>query len=119
MTTTFLVSFVRFRCSLKSSIHRKVPLVPAVAGVAIADYWIMGRGRADLWEPFEGVNWIGVVSWLTGAAVAKWGTFFVPTLMGIVVAIVVYCLGALLIKSEKLNPIYVMNLKLAQSDRKE
>ena len=37
-------------------------LVPAVAGVAIADYWIMGRGRADLWEPFEGVNWIGVVS---------------------------------------------------------
>lgn len=94
-------------------------LVPAVAGVAIADYWIMGRGRADLWEPFEGVNWIGVVSWLAGAAVAKWGTFFVPTLMGIVVAIVVYCLGALLIKSEKLNPIYVMNLKLAQSDIKE
>ena len=94
-------------------------LVPAVAGVAIADYWIMGRGRADLWEPFEGVNWIGVVSWLAGAAVAKWGTFCVPTLMGIVVAIVVYCLGALLIKSEKLNPIYVMNLKLAQSDIKE
>ena len=94
-------------------------LVPAVAGVAIADYWIMGKGRADLWEPFEGVNWIGVVSWLAGAAVAKWGTFFVPTLMGIVVAIVVYCLGALLIKSEKINPIYVMNLKLAESSGKE
>lgn len=42
-----------------------------------------------------------------------------PTLMGIVVAIVVYCLGALLIKSEKINPIYVMNLKLAESSGKE
>ena len=85
----------------------------------IADYWIMGRGRPDLWEPFDGVNWIGVVAWLAGAAVGKWGTFFVPTLMGIVVAIVVYCLGALLIKSEKINPIYVMKLKLAQSSREE
>lgn len=94
-------------------------LVPAVAGVAIADYWIMGKGRADLWEPFEGVNWIGVVSWLAGAAVAKWGTFFVPTLMGIVVAIVVYCLGALIIKNEKINPIYAMNLKLTQTAEKE
>ena len=94
-------------------------LVPAVAGVAVADYWIMGRGRADLWEPFEGVNWIGVVAWLSGAAVAKWGTFFVPTLMGIVVAIVVYCLGALIIKNEKINPIYAMNLKLTQTAEKE
>ena len=94
-------------------------LVPAVAGVAIADYWIMGRGRADLWEPFEGVNWIGVVAWLAGAAVAKWGTFFVPTLMGIVVAIVGYCLGALIIKNEKINPIYAMNLKLTQTAEKE
>ena len=92
---------------------------PAVAGVAIADYWIMGRGRADLWEPFEGVNWIGVVAWLAGAAVAKWGTFFVPTLMGIVVAIVGYCLGALIIKNEKINPIYAMNLKLTQTAEKE
>lgn len=94
-------------------------LVPAVAGVAIADYWIMGKGRADIWEPFDGVNWIGVAAWLTGAAVAKWGTFFVPTLMGIVVAIIVYCLGALTIKNEKLNPIYAMNLKLAQTAEKE
>ena len=44
---------------------------------------------------------------------------FYMCLMGIVVAIVVYCLGALLIKSEKINPIYVMKLKLAQSSREE
>ena len=102
--------------SLKDNMRSWMTLL---AGVAIADYWIMGRGRPDLWEPFDGVNWIGVVAWLVGAAVGKWGTFFVPTLMGIVVAIVVYCLGALLIKSEKINPIYVMKLKLAQSSREE
>ena len=102
--------------SLKDNMRSWMTLL---AGVAIADYWIMGRGRPDLWEPFDGVNWIGVVAWLAGAAVGKWGTFFVPTLMGIVVAIVVYCLGALLIKSEKINPIYVMKLKLAQSSREE
>lgn len=38
--------------------------------------------------------------------------------MGIVVAIVVYCLGALIIKNEKINPIYAMNLKLTQTAEK-
>ena len=114
-----LLSLLGFADAFNNFLNIIAALVPAVAGVAIADYWIMGRGRPDLWEPFDGVNWIGVVAWLVGAAVGKWGTFFVPTLMGIVVAIVVYCLGALLIKSEKINPIYVMKLKLAQSSREE
>lgn len=114
-----LLSLLGFADAFNNFLNIIAALVPAVAGVAIADYWIMGRGRPDLWEPFDGVNWIGVVAWLAGAAVGKWGTFFVPTLMGIVVAIVVYCLGALLIKSEKINPIYVMKLKLAQSSREE
>lgn len=87
-------------------------LVPSVAGVAIADYWIMGKGRADLWEPMDGINWIGIVSWVAGSAVAKWTTFFVPTLTGILVAMVVYCVLAALIKNEKINPIYAMQLKM-------
>ena len=114
-----LLSLLGFADAFNNFLNIIAALVPAVAGVAIADYWIMGRGRPDLWEPFDGVNWIGVVAWLAGAAVGKWGTFFVPTLMGIVVAMVVYCLGTLLIKSEKINPIYVMKLKLAQSSREE
>ena len=114
-----LLSLLGFADAFNNFLNIIAALVPAVAGVAIADYWIMGRGRPDLWEPFDGVNWIGVVAWLVGAAVGKWGTFFVPSLMGIVVALVVYCLGALLIKSEKINHIYVMKLKLAQSSREE
>ena len=37
--------------------------------------------------------------------------------MGIIVAMVVYCLGSLLIKNEKINPIYAMNQKLKASDK--
>ena len=114
-----LLSLLGFADAFNNFLNIIAALVPAVAGVAIADYWIMGKGRPALWEPFDGVNWSGVVAWLAGAAVGKWGTFFVPTLMGIVVAMVVYCLGTLLIKSEKINPIYVMKLKLAQSSREE
>ena len=38
-------------------------------------------------------------------------------LMGIIVAMVVYCLGSLLITNEKINPIYAMNQKLKASDK--
>lgn len=107
-----LLSLLGFADAFNAFLNIIAALVPAVAGVAIADYWIMGKGRPDLWEPFDGVNWIGVVAWLAGAAVGKWGTFFVPSLMGIVVAMIVYCLGAALIKNEKINPIYAMNQKL-------
>lgn len=112
-----LLSLLGFADAFNNFLNIIAALVPAVAGVAIADYWIMGKGRPELWEPFDGVNWIGVVAWLAGAAVGKWGTFFVPTLMGIIVAMVVYCLGSLLIKNEKINPIYAMNQKLKASDK--
>lgn len=106
-----ILCLVGFVDAFNSFLNIIAALVPAIAGVAIADYWIMGKGRPDLWEPFEGVNWIGVVAWILGASFGKWGTFFVPTIMGIIVAIVVYCLGAILIKNEKINPIYAMKLK--------
>lgn len=87
-------------------------LVPTVAGVAIADYWIMGKGRPDLWKPMDGINWIGVISWIAGSAVAKWGTLFVPTVTGIIVSILVYCILAAVIKNEKINPIYKMKMEM-------
>ncbi|MEG2037876.1 MAG: hypothetical protein RRZ93_07790, partial [Ruthenibacterium sp.] len=79
--------------------------------------WIMGKGRADLWEPMEGINWIGIISWIVGAAVAKWSTFFVPTITGILAAIVVYCVLSAVIKNEKVNPIYAMQLKLKGAEK--
>ena len=91
--------------------------IPAVAGVAIADYWIMGKGRPDLWEEHPGVNWIGVVSWVAGFAVAKWTTFFIPTLSGIIVALIVYCILSSVIKSETVNPIAKLRRVLAESEK--
>lgn len=35
-------------------------LVPPMAGIAIADYWILGRGNKVEWKPFAGVNWLGL-----------------------------------------------------------
>lgn len=85
--------------------------VPPVAGVAIADYWIMGKARADFWEPKEGVNWLGVVSWIIGAATAYFAKFFVPTIDGIAAAMIVYCILTAAIKNESINPIAAMKRK--------
>ena len=62
-------------------------LVPPVAGVAIADYWIMGKGKPELWKPMEGINWMGVISWVVGGLVTYFTTFFVPTINGIIAAV--------------------------------
>lgn len=83
-------------------------LVPPVAGVAIADYWIMGKGKPELWKPMDGVNWMGVVSWVVGGLVSYFSKFFVPTINGIIAALLLYCVLALVIKNEKINPIYAM-----------
>lgn len=78
--------------------------VPPVAGVAIADYWVVGRGKVGNWKQWPGVNWIGIVSWLCGAATAYFSKFFVPTVNGIVVAILVYVILANVVRNPKLNP---------------
>ena len=87
-------------------------LVPPVAGVAIADYWIMGRGKPELWKAKDGINWLGVISWLCGALVAQFTTFFVPTVNGIIASMLLYCILSSVIKDENLNPIYAMQKQL-------
>lgn len=86
-------------------------LVPPVAGVAIADYWIMGKGKPELWKPMEGINWMGVISWIVGGLVTYFTTFFVPTINGIIAALLLYCILAAIIKNEKVNPIYALKLQ--------
>lgn len=86
-------------------------LVPPVAGVAIADYWIMGKGKPELWKPMEGINWMGVISWVVGGLVTYFTTFFVPTINGIIAALLLYCILAAIIKDEKVNPIYALKLQ--------
>ncbi|MCL1895003.1 MAG: cytosine permease [Clostridiales bacterium] len=80
-------------------------VIPPVAGVAIADYWIAGRGDKDKWEPFKGVNWLGVIAWVCGAAFALLlPALFIPTINAILIAIVVYVVLAKVVKSPKVNP---------------
>lgn len=86
-------------------------LVPPVAGVAIADYWIMGKGDPKVWEPMDGINWLGVFSWLVGGLVAYFTKFFVPTVNGIIASMLLYCILTATIKNAKVNPIYALELK--------
>ncbi|GIO34608.1 MULTISPECIES: cytosine permease [Paenibacillus] len=45
-------------------------MIPPVAGVMIAAYWVLGKGDKSRWQEVEGVNTLGVVSWLVGAVIA-------------------------------------------------
>ena len=45
-------------------------MIPPVAGVMIASYWVIHKGKTDSWQEVEGVNRLGVFSWLVGAVIA-------------------------------------------------
>lgn len=78
-------------------------MVPPVAGVMIASYWIAQKGNPSKWNEVAGINWLGVGSWLVGAGVAALPVileFFpnapqVPNqpLIGIVISFVMYLVG--------------------------
>lgn len=84
-------------------------IVPALMGVLIADYWIIGKGKVEKFEIREGFYWPGLVSFVAGALIAcmTGGTFasipalsflnipfFIGPINGIVVALVVYVILA-------------------------
>ena len=50
-------------------------MVPPVAGVMIAAYWLINKGDRTKWQPTPGVNKLGVFSWLIGAAVGHSGDY--------------------------------------------
>lgn len=37
-----------------------------MAGVLLADYWVMMKGDAKNWKPREGFCWKGIIAWLAG-----------------------------------------------------
>lgn len=78
-------------------------MIPPVAGVMIASYWIMNRGNMNNWRQVEGVNRLGIFSWLVGAVIASIPVVFslfpslpqVPNqpLTGIIISFVIYYFG--------------------------
>lgn len=78
-------------------------MIPPVAGVMIASYWVIHRGRIDSWQEVEGVNRLGVFSWLVGAVIACMPVAFslfpeLPSLpnqpmIGIIISFLIYYIG--------------------------
>jgi cytosine permease len=66
--------------------------IPPIAGVLIADYWLVGRGKKEKWYIISGFNWCGVASWIGGTLIALFASFFSQALDSILTAIVLYLL---------------------------
>ncbi|MDR1638100.1 MAG: cytosine permease [Clostridiales bacterium] len=68
--------------------------VPPVAGVMIAAYWIVGKGKRENFAPTPGVNMAGMLAFAAGVAVAYITAnvfpFFVAPINGIVVSMAAY-----------------------------
>jgi cytosine permease len=75
---------------LQSFISILSSLVPPIAGIMIADYWILGKGKPENWYPVKGINWVGIISWAAGSIIALFFSFFSPALDGILVCLVAY-----------------------------
>jgi cytosine permease len=79
-------------------------MIPPVAGVMIAAYWVINKGDKRNWQPTPGVNKLGVIAWLVGACIAVIPVVlgFFPNapqlpnqpLIGIILSFIIYYLGA-------------------------
>lgn len=80
-------------------------LIPPVAGVVIANYWIVGRGRKENFQIRSGFRLPGLIAFVLGAAVAYltanvW-VFFVGPVNGIIVSMIAYVILANLLPEKK------------------
>ena len=70
--------------------------IPPVAGVMIANYWIVGKGQRENFHVNEAVHMPGMISFVLGAAVAyTTGSifpFFIAPVNGIIVSMLAYVL---------------------------
>ncbi len=58
-----------------------------IGGVMLADYFIVGKGKAANWHAVKGFNWAGVIAWAVGAVVAY---YLYIEYSGILIGMVVY-----------------------------
>lgn len=64
--------------------------IPPVAGVMIADYWILRKGKKEFWRETPGINWFGIGAMVLGAAVALFVPVGISTVNGVLVSLVAY-----------------------------
>lgn len=61
-----------------------------MAGVMIADYWLVLRGDPKRWRVVPGINWAGMISWCVGAAATLTIPIGLPVLNGLLVSGIVF-----------------------------
>lgn len=72
-------------------------VVCPIGGVILADYWVVGKGKAENFRPKEGVNWAGVISWALSAIIAY--TTVKIEFAGIIAGFVIYLIAERFIPS--------------------
>lgn len=81
--------------------------VPPVAGVIIANYWIIGKGKSENFKPVAGINWAGIISFAAGAVIAYITAnvipFFVAPINGIVISVAVYIILVKIIPAQTIE----------------
>jgi cytosine permease len=65
-------------------------LTPPIAGIMIADYWIIGKGNKNNWGIIPGVNWAGIVAWGCGILVGIFIKVGSTALNSVLVSMILY-----------------------------
>ena len=86
--------------------------IPPVAGVMIADYWILKKGDPSAWKETPGVNWLGVVALVAGVAVALLLPVGIPTINGVLTSMVLFVVLSL--AYQKVRPASPVESPLAE-----
>lgn len=65
-------------------------MIPPIAGIMVADYWIIGKGNRDNWGILPGFNFVGIGAWIAGMVVGFTVDIFSPAFNSIVVGMAIY-----------------------------
>lgn len=72
--------------------------LPPVAGVMIADYWIINKGHYDDVVTNENFNIVGIISWIIGILAATYIKYGIAPINGIIVSMIVYVISYKVLK---------------------
>ena len=79
-------------------------MIPPIAGIMVADYWIIGKGNKENWGILPGINFAGVGAWIAGMVVGFTVNVFSPAFNSIIVGMVVYLILYKILKNKMPEP---------------
>lgn len=65
-------------------------MIPPIAGIMVADYWIIGKGKKEHWGIMPGFNFVGIGAWIAGMLVGFTVDVFSPAFNSIIVGMAAY-----------------------------